>query len=73
MKFKLKPGMLVKSKHHESTCIVLSVVPQKLKGYKTQMYVLYSDLLIDKFQKTFWLNSLLADDKYEVLYEAPSW
>ena len=72
MRFKLKPGMLVKNRKHGALCIVLYVGDDGLQ-YKTQMYVLQSDLLIDlAWQKTFWVNSLLADEQYEVVYENPS-
>ncbi len=71
MKFKLKPGMLVKNNQHGALCIVLYVGSDGLQ-YKTQMYVLQSDLLIDTgWQKTFWVNSVIADEKYEVIFEAP--
>lgn len=71
MNFKLKPGMLVKNRHHGAICIVLYVGTDGLQ-YKTQMYVLQSHLLVDiGWDKRFWVNSVLADDRYEVIYESP--
>ena len=64
--------MLVKNRQHGALCIVLYVGSDGLQ-YKTQMYVLQSDLLVDlAWEKRFWVNSVLADDKYEVIYESPS-
>jgi len=71
--FKLQPGMIVKHKVHGAICIILSVGCDDYLSYRTQMYVLKSRLLVDLgCQKTFWVNSIMADDKYEVLYECPA-
>lgn len=73
MEFKLKPGMIVRNLQHGATCIVLDVGNDGHLTYRTQMYVLQSDLFIDGgYKKTFWVNSIMADDKYEVLYECPT-
>ena len=65
--------MIVKHKVNGAVCIVLSVGCDHYLSYRTQMYVLQSRLLIDLgHQKTFWTNSIMADDKYEVLYECPA-
>ena len=70
MKFKLKPGMLVKNHGNGALCIVLSVGKNDSNlSYQTQMYVLQSDLLVDKNKKIYWINSVMADQLFEIVNE----
>ena len=69
MKFKLKPGMLVKNPGNGALCIVLSVGKTDSITYQTQMYVLQSDLLIDQNKKIYWVNSVIADQLFEIVNE----